>query len=131
MNFRAQIRKNQSKSEKSNSTIPIRSEFITHSDRIRGKNLEEFNTYSARMQSSFGPNRRKPENTQYLSKFKQFLLTYSDRMDPLIGPNRSNCEQCTFLLFLGGFFNFLVFIFGFIYIRGLKKLPGRILDIIE
>jgi hypothetical protein len=60
--FRAQIRRNQSKAEKSNSTIPIRSEFITHSDRIRGKNPEEFNVYSARTQIPFGLNKRKSEN---------------------------------------------------------------------
>jgi hypothetical protein len=90
-----------------------------------------FLTYSAQMQSPFGPNRRKLENTQYLAKFLvDDIYTNLDRMDPPFGPNRSNWEQCTILLFLGGFLGFFGFIFEFLYIGELRKLSRIILDIV-
>jgi hypothetical protein len=79
--FRAQIRRNSGKAEKSDSDIPIRSESITHSDRIRGRLQPLFLTYSARTQSLFGPNRRKNQKTSILSQIFSRQLLY------LFGPN--------------------------------------------
>jgi hypothetical protein len=51
-------------------------------------------------------------------------------MDLLFGPNRSNWEQCTVLLFLGGFFYFFILFLDFLYLDGSRKISDIILDII-